>query len=40
MLSFLTFIQLQLDRIRGVPQPHAPGPKKPSLTQTDLGIKK
>ena len=34
------FLQLQLDRIRAKPLPHAPGPKKPSLTQLEQTTKK
>jgi hypothetical protein len=37
MSSILTFFHLQLDRILGKTQVHAPGPKKPTLGQQDLG---
>lgn len=30
-----TFFQIQLDRITGKNPPHAPGPKKPTLSQQD-----
>lgn len=32
MLSFPTFLLLQLSRILGLPSTHAPGPKKPTLS--------
>lgn len=30
-----TFLVIQLDRILGKPSAHAPGPKKPTLSQQD-----
>lgn len=34
-MDFKTFLALQLERIRGKPQPNAPGPKRPTLEQID-----
>jgi hypothetical protein len=38
----LTFFQIQLDRILASKEsaPQATGPKKPTLTQIDLGLRK
>lgn len=37
-MNIFAFLQLQLDRVRGKPTGHAPGPKRPTLAQTDLGL--
>ena len=34
-MTLTTFFKLQLDRISGKPIAHAPGPKKPTLSQQD-----
>lgn len=40
MDSLELFFILQTDRIKAKPPVHAPGPKRPSLSQQEMGISK
>ena len=37
MDPLLLFFKLQLDRLTQKPNAHAPGPRKPTLAQQDIG---
>ena len=37
-MTLTTFLQIQLDRITGKATTHAPGPRKPTLSQQDYDV--